>query len=579
MPRPRAIRLRHAGVLEMNHLTKACLTAVLLASLSTSVEAAELKVLAAIGDVTILRGSRPTSASARQQLAPGDAVQTANGSASVLLGRSVVHVGSNTRLAIESTQQAYLGRGTVRVANIESDTPFVLGFTQGSANLGEGVYEFCSLADGTRATSEQGTATIRVRHSGVQPAQYTEGSEVLPLDTGDSIRLPGENADIESLEEGDLLEDEDRRLNVDELQQQTADAAARDSDPFDPATNNQDRSGDIDRRRRPDALGAQPTFGSLGGTFGGLSASYGGSASGGLFADANQLTFEGMLADRDLELIDLNGDPTTTPVAFPGNIHLFTRESRYDLGIHLNSDEQDAIFRSTTDPVYYSIANEKPTTQVFTDVLTATDPTPRFLEVPGTGKYVVKVTQFGLTDAGIDPVGALNNNIGVTGLLGENPTSPAVFNADPMLDDRETLNETATFALGEFRLSLNGDSVDFAVRQSDQDRLIVKDPGGDDALDKVVVNPTLMPIDENFTLEPDSRFLPAVPEVYKPNPEPVDLNAVDERTRFRNLDPVRRAAATTVLADELFDFATRTGQTRFVVDGRVIDISGYQSQP
>ncbi len=64
------------------------------------------------------------------------------------------------------------------------------------------------------------------------------------------------------------------------------------------------------------------------------------------------------------------------------------------------------------------------------------------------------------------------------------PTGPAVVGTAPLVDERAVLNGAASFALGEFRVSVgNNGAISFAVRRSDQDRLIVKDINGNDAND------------------------------------------------------------------------------------------------
>ena len=79
---------------------------------------------------------------------------------------------------------------------------------------------------------------------------------------------------------------------------------------------------------------------------------------------------------------------------------------------------------------------------------------------------------------------------------------------------------------------------------------------------------------DTFVDKVDPRFLPAAPTVKVPGVNSFDRNGAG--TRFSNLNTARRAAVTTVLADQLHDYAQRTGQTRFVIDGRIIDISGYR---
>ena len=48
------------------------------------------------------------------------------------------------------------------------------------------------------------------------------------------------------------------------------------------------------------------------------------------------------------------------------------------------------------------------------------------------------------------------------------------------------------------------------------------------------------------------------------------------RPTFRKLGFLRKAAVTTLMADQLRGYARRTGQTRFVVDGKILDITGYK---
>jgi hypothetical protein len=179
-------------------------------------------------------------------------------------------------------------------------------------------------------------------------------------------------------------------------------------------------------------------------------------------------------------------------------------------------------------------------------------------------------------DAGLDPASAQANNSGIAGLVGAQPVAPSITGATPVLDERSELNARATFALGEFRLrTVDGQSIEFAVRRSDQDRLIVKDPNGNDANDVVQANTQ----QGDFSDVADPRFLPANPTVKVPTAGQYDSNP----TRYSNLNLLRRAALTTLVADSLHDYSRRTGQTRFVLqepDGRqrIIDITGYRRQ-
>ena len=71
-----------------------------------------------------------------------------------------------------------------------------------------------------------------------------------------------------------------------------------------------------------------------------------------------------------------------------------------------------------------------------------------------------------------------------------------------------------------------------------------------------------------FRDAPDPRFFPELPTVKVP------VSLLGAPT-VRRLDTIRRAALTTLLADRLRDYSRRTGQTRFVLGGQIVDISGY----
>ena len=124
-------------------------------------------------------------------------------------------------------------------------------------------------------------------------------------------------------------------------------------------------------------------------------------------------------------------------------------------------------------------------------------------------------------------------------------------------------------SLGEIVLRPDKNSLSLGIRRSDQDRTIVKDPGADDAQDKVTTNP-----DVDFVDTVDPRFLPAAPTVKIPKADGFSKAG----TGFSQLNNVRRAAVTTVMANQLHDYAKRTNNTRFVVDGKIVDISGYRKK-
>ena len=139
-----------------------------------------------------------------------------------------------------------------------------------------------------------------------------------------------------------------------------------------------------------------------------------------------------------------------------------------------------------------------------------------------------------------------------------------------MVDERARINGNATFALGEFRVSTDSNGgIAFGIRRSDQDRKIVKDQNGNDANDQVTTNADVKYVDAI-----DGRFLPNSPSVKRPISDRSALTG--QSLKYSELTPVRKAALTTIMADTLKDYSNRTGQTRFVVDGKIVDISGYK---
>ena len=303
------------------------------------------------------------------------------------------------------------------------------------------------------------------------------------------------------------------------------------------------------------------------GSFSGSSGAY---SSGGLFADANQQTFQGQVVDSFPGQPVTPGDPRYPAGGnFPGAIHLVTAENNIQLkDVTLSSAERTTIGMQN----YYSIGvGQAPTSQVITDAFTASSPMPKTLVVPQFDAHTVKLEQYGVPEASTPSNGGLNSNIGITGLVGQNPSGPAIIGTAPLVDERAKLNGNATFALGEFRVSTDPNGgITFGIRRSDQDRQIVKDANGNDANDKVKTN-----TDVNYVNAVDPRFFPNSPTIKRPISDRTALTG--QSLTYSELSPVRKAALTTIMADTLKDYSNRTGQTRFVVDGnKIIDISGYK---
>jgi hypothetical protein len=288
-----------------------------------------------------------------------------------------------------------------------------------------------------------------------------------------------------------------------------------------------------------------------------LSTSAGGA--GGLFTDANQATNAGMLTTA--------GAGLAAGANFPGNIHPVTSETVHSLtDVSVVFSDGFPLFRQ-----FWSIGvGTPPTSQVTTGINTGTGVTPETVVIPQFDAYVVRLNQYGLTDPA-SAAAAGDSSVSISGLVGANPQNPNIQGATPLTDERAEINNGLTFALGELAVDLNGTTPQLVVRRSDQDRMIVKDPGGNDANDQVTVNTQVT----SFVDEADPLFFPSNPTVKVPG-RSADL--LTNRPSFRTLDPLRKAAATTLMADQLFEYSRRTGQTRFVVDGKILDISGYKGR-
>jgi len=552
-----------------------------------SAHGSTVRLLSSRGDVEVRNGQRTYAARGRAELDAGDSVTTLpGGAAGLLVGQSMVYLEADSRASIFETSAGpvvNLTRGAARVV-VTPRAQLRLNMPDLAAELEPGIYQVAVDPRQSHLHTVAGAAVVAASPAAAkQPLVQTAFQPAEPLPEAPQVVRPGSSvavppAPAENGQRGSDLavETEEQKRRRKQLEDQAAEQAQeqnlaqQDADPQDDQFPDQDEppsSRGTGTQTATPGPGSQNNIatGGIASSFGGLAASFNPSA-GGAFADAGQFTNEGQIVANPPSGLSL-GDP------FPGNIHLMTAESRYAIGgVELLPSEVDAIF-PTGDPVYFSVGTGAlPTSQVFTDFLTASDPTPTAFAVPGFDAYVVKFTQFGMVDAGIDPAGAEQSTIGITGLVGDPPAAPTIIGATPTVDERAVLNDLATFALGEFRLRTDGgdsgDAFELAVRRSDQDRLIVKDPGGNDANDQVTPLPGV-----EYNDVSDPRFQPAAPTVKVADPTTFDPAG---QTNYARLNDLRRAAATTIMANQLHEFAQRTGQTRFVVDGKIVDISGYK---
>ena len=199
-------------------------------------------------------------------------------------------------------------------------------------------------------------------------------------------------------------------------------------------------------------------------------------------------------------------------------------------------------------------------------------PQPTAIQIPHFGAYIVQLDQYGITDPA-SPSTATSPNFAVTGLAGNAPFNPEIVGATPLTDTRgpNQINDRATFALGELSVSQTSNNPQIGLRRSDQDRKIVKDANGNDNLDQVTPNADVT----QFNDVADPRFFTQVPTVKAPASGP---NALSNIPRYSTSSDLRRAAFTTLTAEKLKGFSQRTGQTRFVIDGRIVDITGYRGR-
>lgn len=324
--------------------------------------------------------------------------------------------------------------------------------------------------------------------------------------------------------------------------------------------------------------------------------------SGGSGSDAGQFSVGqslGLIGSFETSVVN-NGVITGTEQlnqfdTFDDYIHIVTAENVFTIN---NSDAKPTDLSSA----YFSVATDPTNFRPTYDHITPgsspgigrADAKP--IAVPGTNLHVVSWGNLAnvpdgvanqdpalgpsVLDPGFDPNGALLGQElgGVAGSLGGDP--PGVvpnggsandlprFNPDFGLvnigsgeTDGGSINQKLTYLFGAFRFSRNDDGgIEVATRASDQDRQFEDFFGG------FGVDPN---DDVDFArVETDSAFNRFFPFRYNRTP-----------TAIRDLDAAHRSALTVMAGEALQTYARRTGQTRFVIDGQLIDITGYRPQP
>ncbi len=563
-------------------------TLVLLFVCANPDEATFGQVTATIGQVQLRRGDRAFTAGIRSSLQGGERIETAQGGGAGLFlyeGQSIA-LGPITSVTLPGRSAApalELTRGEVRTT-VAGPGAMTVATPSARALVRRGIVRASVSPTGTRLWAEQGSAEVFAGDRLVArmergqeifiPARETSKGPSPATGQGWTIRvedlqLAGAAASSRRLKRGQVGMASDRTA-VDFLPSgQLPDVAA--STPSDattppttdatppatdvttpPTTDATPPTTDADSEAyqpiavsQPNAVASTSTV-SL--ALGNISPSSFAGASGGFNVNAQQQS-----SNR----------------VFPGYIYPITNETSYTLtDVRLRGADRFPEARQ-----FWSIGlGDSPTGQVTTSMRTASAPNPVTIRIPRADAYLVHLAQFSPPDPAstIPSTSTPEAVLGITGLLGTVPISPVIVGATPLRDPQARFNDRMTFAFGEFavgRDALNDiRNPQFGIRHSDQDRQIIKAPGSHDDLDIVTPNP-----DVAFVDVPEPKFSPTLPTVKVPVP-----NSFQPRPTYGRLDPLRKAAATTLIADSLYSSSRRTGQTRFVIDGQIVDISGYQ---
>ncbi|MBC7821116.1 MAG: hypothetical protein IAG10_29875 [Planctomycetaceae bacterium] len=534
------------------------------------------QVVGGVGAVSVSNEAGATrGGTTATALQAGDTISTGPGASSLVSLRSKVsvYVGAQTQLRLQTPAvglQLVQARGEIRVVSNNNDGVTILTPAV-EARMKRGILRCGITSAGTRFWAEKGTAELtsreqqaaRQRRSVIQMVSFKSAEDqnaaTITLKEGQQILyVPGKGfeAPVDGTPKDWTIDPQQLMVSIGQARSQ----ATRSADATNPNTDQGD--GSTSRELNSQASTTAGVNFSLGNTLASTAASSGG----GLFTDANQNTLSGQLTSPFRGLL--------AGAAFPGNIHLVTGEQTYTFNdVMLNPTEIGALTASTVTKEFWSIGTGAlPTGQITTGIGTGTSATPDAIRIPQFDAFLVRLDQYGIVDPA-SPVAVGNQDFAVTGLAGNAPFNPEIVGATPLADTRgpNQINQRATFALGELSVSQQDGNPQIGLRRSDQDRKIIKDANGNDNLDQVTPNADVTTF--NDVAEP--RFFPQVPTVKVPATGP---NALSNIPRYSTSDNLRRAAFTTLTAEKLKGFANRTGQTRFVIDGKIVDITGYRGR-
>ena len=536
------------------------------------------EVAATSGAVSLIRGGKTYAAAPKALLLPGDRLETADGGGASLLlpGGGVLDLGPGASAVLGGAdgRSVELLGGEARA--VASGAPLGMASSGGRISVAWGILRASSSSEGGRAWAEAGSAEVAgpggrtLTLDAGQGTTWVPGGD--PADPGAArpetwgLRAEG----LRMATAADSSRRSKRKLagratdevarsygQTDEETAANPEAATDEATQPNPAATTEEGIPTDDS----ESIGAntnvtQPSASSSISLALGVSTAAGGvGTSSGNFTDAQQDSLT-------TQTVAVPGNPML-PLA--GNIHIVGAQNQYTLSdVRLNARERFPLTRE-----YWSIGlGASPTSQVVTTFRTASDAIPQTIRIPRTDGYLIRFPQsnYGIRDPAIGSVSTASS--GISGLVGPVPIAPQVSGATPLVDSTAIFNDRATFAIGEFALQRTGkDQPQIDIRRGDQDRRIIKSPDGNDQKDQVTLNPQV-----KFVASRDAKFFPELPAVSTPRSN----NPLGNKPSYAKLTPLEKAGATTLLADQLGDYSRRTGRTRFVLGGRVVDITGYR---
>lgn len=572
-------------------------------SIAAASAAENAKLLSVTGQVALERTDesgqrRSIQGKARTGVSSRDLIRTGDqGAASLMVGNSLVYLGAETTAQIlmgEGQPTLQLHSGQVRAVITGQPGLRIVSTTTDTLAV-EGILRVAVEPSATRVASEQGLA--QVQHPSAQSQNAIALTSYAQLET--TTLQPGQQVVIPSASDGsgdaapvviEEEQDEQDTIDVESLQQQAADSAqVQQQNQFATTPTSTTRgAGATNQRTTPqnNNIAAAP---GLGFGFGAFASASSLPAFGGLTADFNQRTDNGKLTvigngvdEAVVRQVDPAG-PDQNLIAggvFKGSIQFVTSENRTINDVGLEND--------LPSPQFWSIANFTSNNADDYDLIVSdagnTFSNPAIEAVDGSvirlsdGRALVRYDASEIANA--DPVSGNSNPAGLIAgnsdsgsLAGSNPSdsynlSVATFTPDS--SDSDVLNDRLTYVLGQVVLREDNGNLIVGIRRSDQDRLI--DFNMAPNVDEVSANNDVIyrratPEDLSNQVFGEPQAGDIVPDSFN---RPVSLS---------NLGANSREAITQIMASGLSGFAQRTGQTRFVVDGQIIDIAGAPMSP